>query len=732
MKLWNRLAPKRWHRLAILSALVLLVAFVFGPGVWGSLFEGYGGIGNRELRFDSVQNLTDHEFEALASELIYASAREQAVAATPADQPEASRKMKTDLLVRTRSFQRAAGFKHIEIFRKAGIRSYQGPSTCLQCHPTIRVQDHLGAVRDVRTMDDVLGSAHFRFQWLASGFTTHGVDGQPIDPRGSFPIPFGKIDRACGIPGSFSWAGWATLVETKPEGAGGKTVLRSEGCGQCHIGGGYHPSSERMMPQSDAGRATREGIDCLICHSRTYDMNYRYVLQDENGFRWNQDRTMRAAMTVGMPSSKNCLFCHQHNMGGDLYPQTYASQHLGKQNPRFPQVGARRGSPWHSSTDFHAAAGVQCLDCHQPQGHKIPRGNKGTGLVANDLPEVDVSCEHCHTSAPHLSGTSRAMLNGHVARVACETCHISEPEPYGVVLTDWANPTWNAALGIWQPTPLLPNGTPGKGFTYLWFNGSGTFLANALGTNPGNPDGYNPLMEQLVRLDPEQFRTLLAPELDRLSAQYGFDKEAYLQDITNTLRSLPHNLLDKRRAVLKEKLQPLMTAGQSRIYPFKLFNARMFEDTKNQGPFGALILPFDYKTYYESGKPLDAVRAAMASPNVRRMYEAGFKGSGVKEFFSYFGVDQWSSEYPLQNGELRNVQANWMRQMGTLVVNHGVHRHGRSCAECHSPNGILDWKGLGYTDARAAELSNLPEIEYFNKLSAASRKPAASGSGSAK
>jgi hypothetical protein len=239
-------------------------------------------------------------------------------------------------------------------------------------------------------------------------------------------------------------------------------------------------------------------------------------------------------------------------------------------------------------------------------------------------------------------------------------------------------------------------------------------------------------MEQLVRLDADQFRSLLAPELDRLAAQYGIDKDAYLQEITNTIQSLPHDLRDKRRADLKEKLGPLMTAGQSRIYPFKLFNARMFEDMKNQGPFGAMILPFDYKTYYETGKPADSVRAAMANPDVRRMYEAGFKAGNVKEFFSYFGVDQWSNEYPLENNQLRNVQANWMRQMGTLMVNHGVHRHGRSCAECHSATGLMDWKGLGYTDARAAELANLPEIEYFNKLSAAAPKPASAGSGSAK
>ncbi|MDZ7639589.1 MAG: hypothetical protein U5J83_15245 [Bryobacterales bacterium] len=649
MKLWNRLAPKRWHRIAVLVALIAAVAVFLLPRVWNSLFEGYGSLTRANLHFDSVQKLNVQEFEALASELIFESARKQA-AGNGEDPQDPSSRMKTNLLVRTRSFQRAAGFKHIEIFRKAGILSYEGPSTCLQCHATMRIQDHLGAVKEVRTMEDVTGSVHFRFQWLASGFSTHGFDGKEVAPEGSFPIPVGKIDRACGIPGSFSWNGWATLVETKPEGSGGATVMRSEGCGQCHIGGGYHPATERMMPSNDIPPATEQGIDCLICHSRSYDMNYRYVVEDSNGTRWNQDRTMRAAMTVGMPASENCLFCHQHNMGGDLYPQSAAAQQLGHKNQRFQQVGARSGSPWHASNDVHAAAGVQCLDCHQPQGHKIPRGNKGTGLVANDLPGVDVSCEHCHTAAPHLAGPAKALLNGHSAKLACETCHIQEPEPYNLVLRDWVLPQWNASTGVWEPTNLLPEGTPGKGFTFLWFNGNGTFLANALGTNPSNPSGYNPLMEQMVHLNSEELRTLLAPELERLASQYSFDKEAYLRDLTDTLNRMPESMLERRRQVLREKFAPLMAAGKSRIYPFKLFNARMFEDTTNQGPFGAMILPIDYKTYYQTGKPAEAVKAAMANPNVRKMYEAPFKASDLREFFSYFGVDDWKQSYPLQDG----------------------------------------------------------------------------------
>lgn len=691
---------------AVYAAVVLL---------YPPIFEAYTGVVNAPLTYDSSVRLTNTEFEALASRLMFEAAR---LRAHEGDSAEADRQlvrdMKTEILLRTRSFQRSTGYRHVELFRQAGIRQYEGPSTCLQCHPTIRVQDHIGNVSDVKTLDDVADSVHFQFQRIASGFSTLRFDGREVNGPGSRAIPVGKIDRACGIPGSFAWTGWAALVESKPEEAEGKPVLRSEGCGQCHIGGGYHPATEKMMPFGEVPRSIKEGIDCLICHSQTYDMNYRYVIQDKYGTRWNQDRTMRAALTVGMPTSENCLYCHQHNMGGDAYPQNAAADALGFKNKRLLHAGAKRGNAWHSSTDVHAGAGIQCLDCHIPQGHKIPRGPKATDLVANDLPGVEVSCERCHSTAPHISGTARTLLNGHVARVACETCHIRELEPYNVVLRDWVSPEWDAKEGIHVPRDILRSGEPGIGLTYLWFNGNGTFLANALGTNPSHPGNYNPLMQQMTRMDPERIDTLLEPVLRQMEEQDpGFKRAEYVRAFTDTLSQLPKELIERRSNVVDDKMRPIMERGQSRIYPFKLFNARMYEDVSNRGPFGSMILPFDYKTYYETGKSADAVKAAISHPIARRMYQQSSRRYMSDEFMSYFGVDKWNTAYPLENGELRNVEAHWMRQMGTLMVNHGIQARGRGCMDCHSPAGILDWKALGYPEDRAKHLANLPEAAHF-------------------
>jgi hypothetical protein len=336
-------------------------------------------------------------------------------------------------------------------------------------------------------------------------------------------------------------------------------------------------------------------------------------------------------------------------------------------------------------------------------------------LVSNDLPEVDVACENCHTLAPHTKSKERVILNGHISRLACETCHIKELMAYNVVLRDWIHPTWNEEEGVFTPTDVYLSGDVGKGLIYLWFNGNGTFLANALGNNPMKPVSYNPLMEQMAELDqPDVVEAVRQAALELQKSYPEIDVDAYVESATQPLTQLTPEMLKKRKQIVEQNLRPIMNKGESKIYPFKLFNAMMYEDMGNQGPFGAMILPFDYPTYYESGDPLMSVIQAVSDPIVKRMYQMPFKEYMMDEFMYYFGVDGWTPEYPLQNGELVNVQPNWMRQMGTLMINHGINKDGRECEECHTSNGILDFAMLGYPEERIADLQNLPELKYLS------------------
>ena len=715
-------------RIRIFKSLFILTG-IFLVGMFGykylypMFFEAYTGVVNAPLTYDSSRKISSSEFETLARELTYDARYQEAVAISAVEENEFARKLKIQMLMNTPSFRAKTNYRHIDYFRHAGITQYEGPKTCMQCHETIVIHDYEGNTKTVNTMDDVLDSVHFKFQSSGRNFSTYGYDGRRVNAESAMPIPVGKINRACGVPGSFSWTGWAELVDAKPHGEEGEIEVRSEGCGQCHIGGNYHPATEKMMPIGDIPEETKQGLDCLICHSDTYDMNQRYVIEDDYGTRWNQDRSMRAAMTVSWARSKNCLNCHQHNMGGDAYKHNVAAGNIGYKNKRLLHYGAKRANPFAPSDDVHAAAGMICTDCHVPEGHKIPRGIKGTDLVSNDLPFKEVACESCHTEAPHTKSQDRVILNGHIARLACETCHIKELADYSVVLRDWVHPTWNEEEGIFEPTDIYRNGEVGKGFIYLWFNGNGTFLANALGNNPLKTDNYNPLMEQMVKLDHPEVIDAVRKAATELKKTYPeIDVDEYVREATQPLTQLSDKTLAQRRRTIDQNLKSVMNKGDSKIYPFKLFNAIMYEDMGNQGPFGAMILPFDYATYYETGDPKLSVIEAISDPIVRRMYQLPFKEYMMDEFMAYFGVPEWNTTYPVQNGELTNVEPHWMRQMGTLMVNHGIQKMGRQCEECHAQEGIINFAMLGYPQERIADLQNLPELKYLHTMPVADKE----------
>ena len=123
----------------------------------------------------------------------------------------------------------------------------------------MQVQHPDGSSSTVNPLDDILDTVHFKFQSDTDGMSTIGYDGRLVNGPGTRKIPVGKIDRACGIPGSFSWTGWAALINSLPQDDDGEVVVRSEGCGQCHVGGNYYPATEEMLPIGDVPDARQAG-----------------------------------------------------------------------------------------------------------------------------------------------------------------------------------------------------------------------------------------------------------------------------------------------------------------------------------------------------------------------------------------------------------------------------------------------------------------------------------------
>jgi len=114
------------------------------------------------------------------------------------------------------------------------------------------------------------------------------------------------------------------------------------------------------MPGYRTLQEEKDAIDCLICHSVAYDMNKRTVVVDKDGrMRWNQDRSMKAAISVTKPTSQACLHCHQHNLGGDTYVDPRDSSfmesitHSGYHWPCVHHPGSKRGTPFSPSWDVH-------------------------------------------------------------------------------------------------------------------------------------------------------------------------------------------------------------------------------------------------------------------------------------------------------------------------------------------------------------------------------------------
>lgn len=562
-------------------------------------------------------------------------------------------------------FSHLLEFEHIEHFRKAGIRAYEGPKTCLGCHQNIEYKDSAtGRTKSADLMENLTTSVHYRF-YSSAHPNVYGFNGHPVGN-----LPLGEINRPFFTPGSSVMTDWATQVVLD----NGDTL--SEGSGQYHIGGQYAAPLGEIIPGYRTPQTASETIDCLICHSAVYDMNKKQVVRDANGrTRWDQDRSMLAAMSVTKPKSRACLRCHQQNMGGEIYiDQDFGLYHEaqanpGKERPRIAHPGSKRGTPFNPKWDVHAAAGMDCIQCHTTQGHYIARGRNTTTMMANDLPELEVSCENCHTATPHEKNEDLAGdLNSHTDKIACVTCHIPSLHDDNVTYRDFARPVYEEDPGIYIYNDTLKFSQPGAGIMYTWWNGDATFL--------GNPIGDNPNGKNLYRF---YGPTEVWPEY----VDYDYD------------------------AWYETRMRPIAQKGRpSKIYAMKRFNSRQHVDLQNIGPFGGSHLPYDLPTYYKTGDPDQAAKVGMEDSMIALMYGRLFKYYMMDKFMSFMGVDSWNTKAYEDAKNLRKVKPRWMPQDAALEISHAIRVEGAlDCNSCHSPTGVLDFQALGYTKAETRKLT---------------------------
>jgi hypothetical protein len=595
-------SSRRVRALRILLVFAVLFALAWRGHAWSHLI-------NRMMPADSRPGVIEHAVETADFESVAAA-------------------LQSDYTV---------DFEHVAHFREAGIAVYEGPATCLRCHARIEV----ARGEFVDTLDDVTDSVHYRF-FSKSHPNVWGFNGELADD-----FAMGKINRPCPKPGSFAMTAWAEFVVTQR----GDTL--SEGCGQCHIGGQYQAPLGEMMPLYDTLPRERDAIDCLICHAVAYDMNRKVVVRDPNGrTRWGQDRSLRAALSVTTPGSRACLRCHQHNFGGDTYVDPAdpsfmpARLALGTERPRVVHPGSKRGTPFSPSWDVHAAAEIDCIDCHATRGHRIARGTHTTTIMANDLPGVEVGCVQCH-DAPHAGSAQAAVLNDHLDRVACTTCHIPSLQPDNATRRDFATTEWEEEPGIFIYRDVEKLNAPHEGIAYMWWNGDASFLGNPIGDNPAG---------DWVFFD----ATHRWPEFA------DFDYAEWYERV----------------------MRPIAQQRPSKLYAMKRFNGRQHIDLQNMGPFGGMFVPYNLPLYYRDGDPDTSARAEMDKPMMKMMYGWMFKFYMLDRFMGYMAIDGWKTKAYDDVRAGRKMEPRWLPTDAMLEISHAIRpaSEALACAACH-PEG---------------------------------------------
>jgi hypothetical protein len=141
----------------------------------------------------------------------------------------------------------------------------------------------------------------------------------------------------------------------------------------------------------------------------------------------------------------------------------------------------------------------------------------------------------------------------------------------------------------------------------------------------------------------------------------------------------------------------------------KLFNGRQHIDLQNIGPFGGMYIPYNLPTYYASGDADLAAQNELDKDMMKMMYGSMFKYYMMDKFMSFMDVDGWSTSAYEDARSLETAEPRWIPNDALLEISHAVRREGAlTCTDCHSKDGVLDWKKLGYSNEDAEMYSVNP------------------------
>ena len=100
-----------------------------------------------------------------------------------------------------------------------------------------------------------------------------------------------------------------------------------------------------------------------------------------------------------------------------------------------------------------------------------------------------------------------------------------------------------------------------------------------------------------------------------------------------------------------------------------------------------------------------AASKEMEHPMIKMMYGWMFDIYMMDKFMSFMDIDGWNTDAYEDASNNRNVEARWIPQDALLEASHAIRRKGAlTCGDCHSKNGVMDFKTLGYDDEEIESL----------------------------
>ncbi len=334
---------------------------------------------------------------------------------------------------------------HTEAFEKAGITSYEGAASCVDCH-----EDEA---------KDVFHSYHHQMQNVVADVVDHA------------PAPAGGKLVYNDFCGAIFWDGRVNvnyigkaLLKAPPPGKEDlKGTFIASGCSMCHgVGMGGIP-----QPAEDPDEEALANIDCLACHAdpailptggKGVKEGVKVPVQDESG-QWRYvynpqlDFDELAAKIVAKPVKDQCLLCHAFSGGGPGFKRPNLEPALMGEVPE--------------EVDVHLARGVECTDCHVFERHEVALRGPDS-WARSDLVEPP-ACADCHEERHTKPVIGWILERFHMEKVACQTCHITHYAKKAPSDThrDWSKAEFSDKLKRWEPEMKLAQDLKP---TYRWWN----------------------------------------------------------------------------------------------------------------------------------------------------------------------------------------------------------------------------------------------------------------------